>query len=573
MPEHTGAAALIAALAAQGVERLFGIPGVHTLLPYDLLHAHPTIRPVVTRHEGGAGFAADGYARVSGRPGVCLVVPGPGATNLATAALVARSDSVPLVLITAEVPGPLQGRGAVHELDLDAFFRPLVKARVAVEGVEDGAIPRGVAAAFALARAEPAGPVQLAIPYDLFGRRAELQMEEESTPAPASSPPPPPPPAPALDRALALLREARAPLLYAGHGVVRAGAGAALVALAEALGAPVLTSNKARGVIPEDHPLAAGIPSMAGAAALAREADVCLALGTRFNEYTTLSWSLPLPRRLIRVDRDPAALGQNYPAEVAIAGDAAGVLDWLLERLPDPSVPAEGGDRPLVAATAALRERRRAALDAFMADQGADGGTTGAPFHPRFVARLLREALPPDAIVVSDGSATESWLYEPSFPVTRPGSLLVPEVQQTMGYAVGAALGAALGAPGRPVVAVVGDGSLTMTLGELATLAAERTPLTVIVFNDGCYNALRVRQEAVHEGRYVGTTLGDLDFAGVARGVGLRGERVVSTEQLRARLGEAAAPRGPLLLDVPITPAPLSERYAAVIEAQAAGEG
>lgn len=553
---RNGAAALIDALAAEGVAHLFGIPGVHTLLPFDLLHGHPTIRAVVTRHEAGAGFAADGYARAGGRPGVCLVVPGPGATNLATAALVARSDRVPLVLIAAAVPRALAGRAAIHELDLDAFFAPLVKARVGVE--RPGDLRAAVARALRLALAEPRGPVHLAIPYDLFGQIAPV------APPPLADPDQPAddtPDAAALDRALALLRAAGAPLIYAGYGVVRAGAGAALVALAEAVGAPVLTSNKARGVIPEDHPLAAGIPSMAGTAALARGADLCLALGTRFNEYTTLTWQLPLPARLIRVDRDPAALGQNYSAEVAVRGDVAGALDWLLERLADrPARP----DRPLVAATAALRAGRAAAADTFAREQGGD---PAPPFHPRFVAQALRAALPGAAIVTSDGSATESWLYEPGFAVARPDSLFVPEIQQTMGYAVGAALGAALAAPDRPAVAVVGDGSLLMTLGELATLAAERVPLTIVAFNDGAYNALRVRQEAAHGGRYVGTMLGDLDLAGVARGVGLRAARPATAVELRALLREAAAPTAPLLIDVPITPRPLSERYAAVIEA------
>lgn len=565
-----GAEALIDALRAQGVRYLFGIPGVHTLLPYDLLHQHPTIRPVVTRHEGGAGFAADGYARASGQPGVCLVVPGPGATNLATAALVAASDRVPLVLITAAVPAPLLGRAAVHDLDLDRFFRPLVKGQLAVTSPAGDAVGRVVGEAFALAREEPPGPVQLSFPYDLFGQRAGATAVTEDGSRPSPRPKvsrPALPEAAALERALAILREARAPLLYAGYGVVRAGAGRALVALAEALDAPVLTSNKARGAIPEDHPLAAGVPSMAGAAALAGEADVCLALGTRFNEYTTLSWKAPLPRRLIRVDHDPAVLGQNYRAEVALAGDLALVLEWLLERLPEHRTPR--GGTQLAAAAAALRERRRLAAIDFMAVPA----PSEPPFHPRFVVRALREALPPDAILTSDGSATESWLYEPGFPVTRPGSILVPEVQQTMGYAVGAALGAALGASGRPVVAVVGDGSLLMTLGELATIVAERVPLTIVVFNDGQYNALRVRQEAAHGGRYVGTALGALDFSQVARGVGLRAERIVGAEHLRERLGEAAAPHEPLLLDVPITPAPLSERYTAVLEAEANERG
>jgi thiamine pyrophosphate-dependent acetolactate synthase large subunit-like protein len=556
----TGAAALIDALAAQGVRYLFGIPGVHTLLPYDLLYNHPAIQPVVTRHEGAAGFAADGYARATGTPGVCLVVPGPGTTNLATAALVAKSDSVPLVLITAAVPDALQGRYAIHELDLAAFMRPLVKGQiiVAADGVAE--IGAAVSRAFALAQAEPPGPVHLLIPYDRFGQRDAGEIadatnrEDGQTPEGTAGTPDPA----ALESARALLRGAKAPLIYAGHGAVRAGAGRALVALAEALGAPVVTSNKARGIIPEDHPLAAGIPSMAGVAAIVREADVCLALGTHFNEYTTLTWKTPLPRTLIRVDRDPAALAMNYPAAVTVTGDLAAVLDWLLERAPE-----RGPSSPLVRATATLQQHRSAALSAFMAANR----NPAPPFHPRYVTRLLREAFPADTIAISDGSATESWLYEPGFTITRPGSVFVPEVQQTMGYAVGAALGAALGAPDRRVLAVVGDGSLTMTLGELATIAAMRTPLTIAVFNDGQYNALRVRQEALFDRRFVGTELGALDYAQVARGLGMRGEKIASASHLRECIGAAATGSAPVLLDIPITPDPLSERYTAVIEA------
>jgi len=555
----TGAAALIDALAAHGVTHLFGIPGVHTLLPYDLLHDHPTIRPVVTRHEGAAGFAADGFARATGKPGVCLVVPGPGTTNLATAALVAKSDSVPLVLITAAVPEALEGRFAIHELDIAAFMRPVVKAQIAVTTGIPAEIADAVADAFALALAEPPGPVHVHIPYPFFGRSGDVApIHHPNTAENVPTETPPMADNVALERALTLLRDANAPLIYAGHGVVRGGAGGALIALAEALGAPVVTSNKARGIIPEDHPLAVGVPSMAGVAAIARDADVCLALGTHFNEYTTLTWKTPLPANLIRVDRDPAALAMNYPAAVAINGDTAQVLDWLLERLPARRAPSS-----LVEAAAALRERRRAALDVFMAENR----DASPPFHPRFVARLLRAAFPADSIATSDGSATESWLYEPGFVVTRPGSVFVPEVQQTMGYAVGAALGAALGAPGRAVLAVVGDGSLMMTLGELATIAAMRAPVTVVVFNDGQYNALRVRQEAIFDRRFVGTDLGALDYAQVARGLGMRGEKIVSVAQLRECLADAATRREPLLLDIPITPAPLSERYTAVIEA------
>ncbi len=552
----TGAVALIDALAAEGVEFLFGIPGVHTLLPFDLLHDHPTIRPIVTRHEGGAGFAADGYARATGRPGVCLVVPGPGTTNLATAALVAKSDSVPLVLITAAVPDALHGRFAIHELDLTAFMAPLVKAQFAVRTQSAPEIASVVRRAFATASEEPPGPVHLLFPYDVFGKLSDEQvtLPEDVPSAPARTAQPN---VPALESALALLRDADAPLIYAGHGVVRAGAGSALVALAEALGAPVITSNKARGIISENHPLAVGVPSMAGVAAILRDADICLALGTHFNEYTTLTWKMPRPKGLIRVDRDPAALTMNYAAEVTIHGDVAQVLDWLLERLPETRGPST-----LTSSLIALQERRQTALATFMAANE----NPIPPFHPRFVARALREAFPPATIATSDGSATESWLYEPGFVVTQPGSVLVPEVQQTMGYAVGAALGAALGAAGRPILAVVGDGSLMMTLGELATIATMQVPLTIAVFNDGQYNALRVRQEALFDKRYVGTELGSLDYAAVARGLGMRGEQVASAQHLRDCLRDASSRREPLLLDIPITPEPLSERYTAVIE-------
>ena len=451
-------------------------------------------------------------------------------------------------------------RYAIHELDLAAFMRPLVKAQIIVTAGDAGEIDNAVSRAFALAQAEPPGPVHLLIPYDFFGQRNARASVDTSSQTDGEIPTviPPQPNTAELDAALALLQEAKSPLIYAGHGVVRAGAGRALVALAEALGAPVVTSNKARGIIPEDHPLAVGVPSMAGVAAIMREADVCLALGTHFNEYTTLTWKIPLPDALIRVDRDPAALTMNYPAAVTVTGDAAAVLEWLLERVPE-----RGPSAPLVRATASLQERRETAMSEFMATNR----DPAPPFHPRYVTRLLREAFPPDTIATSDGSATESWLYEPGFAVTRPGSVFVPEVQQTMGYAIGAALGAALGLPDRRVLAVVGDGSLTMTLGELATIAAMQTPLTIAVFNDGQYNALRVRQEAIFDRRFVGTDLGTLDYAQVARGLGMRGEKITSAAQLRRCIDEAAMGRVPMLLDIPITPDPLSERYTAVIEA------
>lgn len=531
MGEVTGAQALVSALVAHGTRYLFGIPGVHTLPFYDALAGCPELLPIVTRHESGASMAADGYARVSGRPGVVSVVPGPGALNASTGVLCAWSDRVPMIVLSVELD-PSDRRGAVHECDVEAVYRPFTKGQLRIRSCAD--VAPVVDDAFALATRPPAGPVHVLIPRHVLsetGETTQVVTTDVGSTGSADD---------AIRQVLSFLEETRAPVLILGMGVANAASEA--LDLVERLGAPAFTDVAARGLLPEDHPLSAGLLSWSHAPDVLAACDGALVLGSRLSEITTLNWSVRLPRRLARVDAVASELHGNYPAAVAIHADPATILGDLAAalagRVPPPANPA----------ARALEEARRAHGTPRPASR------PGA-IHPRAAVQELRAALPRAAIVTSDGTATEFWLSEPSFPVLAPAGFIVPEVQQTMGYGLAAAVGAALAASGhgryRPVVCVTGDGSVQMMLGELATAAGLARQVTVVVFEDGYYNALRIYQDGLY-GRRVGVMLHNPDFMLLGRAYGAPVERVEEIGDLRAAVERAVA----------IDPAPLPDRYA-----------
>lgn len=544
---ETGAQRLIAALKRNRVDHLFGIPGVHTLPLYDALHGEPAIRTVVTRHENGASCAADGFARVSGRPSVCTAVPGPGATNLSTGVLAAFNDSVPMVVITSQIPRRVRGRSAVHDCDLEALYRPLVKACLVVE--EPHELEPALDEAFRLAAAGRPGPVQVLMSVEALGaldpaRAAATADGEIAPPAPRLQPPDE-----LVRQAARLLNGAERPVIVAGDGVVESGGLAALRSVAERLQAVVFTSASARGALPESHPLSFGQLSWSGSRGLLERADVGLALGTRFTEISTLNWALPLPADLIRVDLEPSELQRNYPARLGVTADARLFLEALLERL-DGRVPGE-----LVEGVARLKAERDAQQEAVLAAQG-DG-----PLHPQAVVAALRRCLPDDTIFATDGTATEFWLSEPTLELNRPRTLLLPEVSQTMGWGIGAAIGARLAAPDRPVVCVKGDGSLVMELSELVTAVSLGINLPVVIFDDGLYNALCIYQDGLFGGRRMGTVLNNPDFVKLGESIGAAAVRVERLEQLESALGAARRAPGVTLIDVVIDPAQMPARY------------
>ena len=454
----TGAAVLVAALQRNGVRHVFGIPGVHTLPIYDALQ-NSGIEPVIPRNEQAAGYAAEAYAKVAGRPAVCLVVPGPG--HLASGVASVRQDSAPVLAITAEVATHQQNRSATHDTDLEALFRPLVKA--SFRATTAGDIAPLAERALAATLAGRPGPVQLLIAADLL--RAEAGPVEGTTiPAAVAAPPggaptAPHPTAAELDAAATSLVAARNPVLYVGCGVHWAGAQHELLELAERLQAPVFTSASGRGVFPENHPLSMGVPSFPGTREVLAAADCCLAVGTVFSEISTVVWYYTLPENLIQIDIDPREIGKNYPARLGLVGDAGAVLRALLARIP----PRTRGPGASPRSPAMCRPR---------GGTQAPSGGAGGGVHPAAVIRALRRQMPPETIFTTDGSATEFWFWDPLFELTRPRTFVIPEVYQTMGYALPAAIGARLARPESPVVCAVGDGSLLFLPGELATAAA-----------------------------------------------------------------------------------------------------
>ncbi len=536
---RTGAQALIGALKENGAEYLFGIPGTHTLSVYDALIGDPALTPIVPRHEQGAGFAADAYARVTGRPGVTFTVPGPGGTNLATALQSAFEDSVPMVAVTAALPDADRNRGAIHDMDMEKALAAVVKKCLIPDSV--AAVGPAVDAAFRWAAAGRPGPVQVVMKSDLFQKEEERALRR-----PAFAPPPPGPAAPPEDlgRAADALRKARRPVLYAGGGAVAAGCAHEIQLLSAKLGAPVVTSIKARGILSEADPLCFGTATFAGCEEMLAEADLCLAVGTGFGQFATLSGRVPVPENLIQIDIDPGRIGRNYPAALGIAADAGAALRGLLDRLEEMDGVPPGGEGHF--RVCAGRELYRERLARFLEKP------QEPPFHGLFVAKTLREAAPPETVFVTDSSATESWLMEQVFEIYRPRSLLLSEAYQTMGYAVSAALGARLGAPDRPVCAAVGDGNFTMVCAELATAVDLGLSVVYLIFNDGTYGALRHFQRYVFGGRYSCTDLRNPDFPALAAAFGAKGRRVRSAEDLRIALDAAFREGGVQVIDCPI---------------------
>ena len=549
---RNGSQVLLDALHARGAEYIFGIPGTLTLPVYDAMIDGAGAVPVVTRHEQGAGFAADGYAKVSGETGVVFTVPGPGGTNLATALRSAYEDAVPVVAVTATLADNMRNRSAIHDVDMEKALAGCVKKSFTPDSVA-GIVP-AVEAAFRWASAGRSGPVQVVMKADLF------QAEEERViVGPEFEGPPSPPPVDerALDEIAESLLAARRPVIYAGNGVVTARCEREVQLLASKLGAPVVTSVKGRGILSEADPLSFGLVHFLGCEEMLEEADSCLALGTGFGQFATFYFKAPMPKNLVQIDIDPERIGRNYPASVGLVGDLKPALEGLLRRI------ADAEDVALSEGHVRVREGKRRyeeRLRSFLAQPAEP------PFHGLFVMKTLRENTSPDTIFISDSSATQSWLMEQAFTIHRPRSILLSEAYQSMGYAIGAAIGAKLGAPERPVCAIVGDGSFTMTCGELATATALGLSVTYLIFNDGEYNALRHSQKHVFNERYIATSLNNPDFPDLARAFGAHGHNVGSAEALGSAIRDAQAQGGVHVIDCPIDRDVLSSRWTRTVK-------
>ncbi|MFQ5808528.1 MAG: thiamine pyrophosphate-binding protein, partial [Armatimonadota bacterium] len=507
----TGGEAVGASLQAHGVEVVFGFPGNHTIPIYEALRRQDAVRHVLVRHEQAAAFMADGYARSSGRTGVCLTTAGPGAPNTTTAVAEAHSDRIPMVVLTAQVDTHMLGKGAYHDVDLASVFGPLTKWHTRAHRCAQ--IPALLAQAVSVAQSPPPGPVHLELPHDV------LEAEDDIVVAPPIPPAVLEAPAADVARAADMLREAKMPLILAGGGLASAGACTELREFAERLGAPVVTTCMGKGALPDDHPLAIGVSQGPVAREYFELADLLVAVGCRFRQVSTRGWSLPIGA-LIHVDADPTAFGTSYTPDIAITADARSALRALLEHIRRD----DGGDdwpwaAHLPVTPPPTPRGARDTLHAHIADE-------------------LRAALPPDAILCLDVCIL-SYRLVPRFAVRAPRSLLYPAAYIAMGYGLPAAIGAKMAHPDRAVACVAGDGGFLMTGVELATVAAQDLAIPIILFNDSCLQSVRGTHESRHDGHSFGVELHNPDFVAFAASFGIDGCRVTEPEDIQQAIQRA----------------------------------
>lgn len=500
MPNVTGGQAIVRALKTNGVEVVFGIPGTHTLPIYDAL-LDTDVKVVQVRHEQTAAFMADGYARVTGKPGVLLTITGPGALNATAGIGTAYFDSSPILTISANVQTASldKGKGALHETkDQWAVFKAITKWAGRGSAVDE--LPELVDRAFReMLNGRPL-PTYLEIPTDILYSEKDIEeIQWMQGPAPTARTGPDPE---LIATAAEQIAKAKRPIIWAGGGVNRSGAGAELVALAEALGAPVVTTTQGRGAIPADHPLA--IVAHPGAKPIAewiQSADCVVAIGTRFSEEATWSWKLRVPRNLIHIDVDPEELGRNYPVNVGILADAKLGMRALTEAV-----------KPLVAGRPSREQEAREV------NQGGKEYFTKRMPKEAAVLDEIRGAIPRDGVIVSDSTRVGYWstLYTPFYDQR---TYLYPGYG-TLGGGLPTALGAKMGAPDRPVVVFCGDGGFQYSFPDLSTAVQSDINIVVLLVNDGVYGVLAQQQDDMYK-RRVGVDLVNPDFEAITKSYGL----------------------------------------------------
>ena len=489
----TGAQALIKALETQGVEVMFGLPGGAILPVYDPIISS-SIRHILVRHEQGAGHAAEGYAQVTGRPGVAIVTSGPAVTNIVTPLCDAYMDSVPLVCITGQVASSAIGTDAFQECDTTGVTMSVTKHNWLVTDPAD--IPRVVAEAFHLATTGRPGPVLIDVPKDVANATMDWYWptaDEVVRGLPGYRPTTRGHPR-MIKEAVRLIGEAERPVIYAGGGLLKARASAALAELVEATGIPVVTTLMARGAFPDDHPLCLGMPGMHGnytAVTALQRADLLVALGSRFDDRVTGKASAFAPgAKVIHVDVDPAELGKVRRPDVPIVGDCRLVIEELVKAL-DPARPRPDLG-PWVTQLREWQQRYPLSYDADL---------EGGPLKPQFVVEALRDATPDDTIVVAGVGQHQMWASQ-LWRFNHPHTWVNSGGLGTMGFAVPAAIGAKVGRPDRMVWAIDGDGCFQMTAQELVTATAEGIPIKVAILNNAYLGMVRQWQEMFYDQRY-----------------------------------------------------------------------
>ena len=530
--QRTGGQMVCESLIREGVDVIFGLPGGAILPLYQTLPQYPQLRHILTRHEQGAAHAADGYARVTGRPGVCWATSGPGATNLVTGIATAQMDSVPMVIVTGQVKRSAIGSDAFQETDITGITLPITKHNYLVMDPAD--IPRTIREAFHIASTGRPGPVLVDIPKDVIEERAEFHYPD-SIDLPGYRPKVEGHPAMAR-RAAKLINSARRPVILAGHGVLLSGAYDELRELAEKAQIPVIATLLGISCFPEDHFLYAGWPGMHGmayASLAIDEADLLIALGMRFDDRITGDTATFAPNaKVVHVDVDPSEIGKSIPVDVPIVGD----LKHVLRRL-----------NPLVEDATRIEWIQR--IEELKADHPSLSVRRTDSLIPQQVIRELHRATDGDAIIVTGVGQHQMWAAQ-HYSFSEPRTLVSSGGSGAMGFEVPGAMGAQVGRPDKVVWSVAGDGGFQMTMCELATMVENRIPVKFAIINNGFLGMVRQWQEAFYERSYVATGYsGNPDFVRLAEAFGAFGARVTEPAQVAPAIARAMDFDGPAVVD------------------------
>jgi acetolactate synthase I/II/III large subunit len=534
----SGAEIVIESLLQEGVDTIFGYPGGATTDIYDVLEKRP-IRHILVRHEQGAVHMADGYARASGKVGVCLVTSGPGATNTVTGIASAFMDSIPVVVFTGQVPTPLIGNDAFQEVDIVGITRPCTKHNYLVKRAED--LARVIKESFYLARAGRPGPILVDLPKDVlkeqvefkYPKKVEMRSYRPTYGAHSGQ----------IEKAAALIQKARRPVIYAGGGVISSQGPAELKSLAEALSIPVTTTLMGLGAFPGTHPLWLGMLGMHGtygANMAVAHSDVLIAIGARFDDRVTGKVNLFAPEaRIIHIDIDPTSIRKNVNVEVPIVGDCRDALtklnslvqkwtkqDWSKLRHPW---------------LEQIREWKESHPLAYQLE--------GGKIKPQYVVEKIYEVTRGQAIITTEVGQNQMWAAQ-FYHFDQPNSFITSGGLGVMGYGFPAAIGAKIACPDRMVFDIAGDGSIQMNIQEMATAVANNIPVKIAILNNGCLGMVRQWQELFYEKRYAQTLLkGNPDFVKLAEAYGAVGLRASKPEEVTPVIKKALSINRPVIMD------------------------
>ena len=538
--ECTGAQILLESMKREGVDVLFGYPGGAVIDIYDELPRHPELRHVLVRHEQGAVHAADGYARASGKTGVCLVTSGPGATNTVTGIATAYSDSIPLVIFTGQVPTQLIGNDAFQEVDIVGITRPCTKHNFLVKDISKLALT--IRQAFYLARSGRPGPVLVDLPKDVMQKRTEFVWPEDVYMR--SYNPTYKPNLNQLRRSVEELAKAERPVILAGGGVIMSNAAEALTGLARKLSIPVTCTLMGLGGFPATDPLWLGMVGMHGtyAANLAiNNCDVLMCVGARFDDRVTGRLAAFAPKaRIVHIDIDPTSIRKNVEVQVPVVGDCRMALEGISE-ICDAKLENKDWAGEHAAWLAAVAEWKSSKPLCYQ-----ENGN----IKPQAVIEALYDITGGDAIIATEVGQHQMWVAQ-FYSFTKPRTLLTSGGLGTMGYGFPASVGAQFAFPDKKVIAVAGDASLQMNIQELATVVANKLPIKVVILNNRYLGMVRQWQELFYNNNYSSTNMeAQPDFVKLAEAYGAEGYRIEKAEDMRAVLEKALASPNPAFIDV-----------------------